>query len=79
VCIHEDALFPIPPGVLNSFVDGALVDAWLFHRLKGRNKLSLFFLFLLFGGVLFINRDIVRSTIIPQLGLLTGTVFFCYF
>jgi hypothetical protein len=63
-CIHEDTLFPIPPG-FNYSADGALVDAWpYFPGLKVGHNLPLFFL-LDYSVPLVINRYIFRSTIIP--------------
>jgi hypothetical protein len=78
--IHEDGrtlffLSCLDPGEFNFSADGwsncgCLAD---FPGLKVRTQLnSVFFLFDYFVARF---RDVLRNTIIPELGLLTGTVF----
>jgi hypothetical protein len=77
-CIHEDSFF-----FLSRLVDSTYFCGWNtwgcltgFPRLKGRINLSLFFFFD-YLVALIVNRFIVQSTFIPELGLLT--VFSCGF
>jgi hypothetical protein len=44
--IHEDVLFPIPPGGFNFSADGALVDAWPYFTGIKVGKIYLYSLFL---------------------------------
>ncbi len=67
--IHEDPLFPIPPGVYSIIpADGAPVDSWpYFPGLKvGKTFISIL-TFWLFGGVGYNQSWLSMSTIIPEL------------